>query len=200
VSTNDIARVEPPSLPINGDLGTLVSILRLFFRRLTGVVLNLTASDTLGGKFIHMPTGAFVGTSTQTAALTDTAYPVAFNSNELINGIGIENDDEVHVENPGYYSVHVTLQADAPSGTGGELTVWLEVSGTEQAYSCRQYELTGLVSLECCFPVSLEADDYIQIMWAKNNADIQLAAVASTGLHPAVPAAAITVNFLSNSQ
>tara|TARA_R110000782_G_scaffold33659_9_gene80994 strand:- start:1116 stop:1733 length:618 start_codon:yes stop_codon:yes gene_type:complete len=204
--SNDITRVTAPALPSATQTynhlsqANYTNILRLFFRRLTTVVTNLlTLEGGGGGKFLYFPVGAFSSTSTQTAAVINTAYAVTLDTTVESSDIAIESSSQIHVENDGVYRVSVALQGEAPSGTGGRLRVWLQVTGTNLASSGREYELDGLLSVKCEFTLTLLSTDYVQVMWAKDNADINLLATSAAGIYPAIPSASVSVDYVSNS-
>jgi len=201
---NILTRTAAPALPVASHkysyqgAGAFTNILRIFFTRLVGVIDNLLSTN-FGGKFLYFPMGVFHGTSTQTAAMTNTAYAVTFNTTHTSNDVAIESSSQIHVENDGVYNFQFTGQADAPLSTGGQLTVWLSVSGTKEANTGKLYVLADLLSVQCDFTVTLSSTDYVQVMWAKDASDIQLLATAATGIYPAIPAASITVKYMSNA-
>ena len=45
--------------------------------------------------------------------------------------------------------------------------------------------------------VTLDAEDYIEVVWATDSALVTLPYSAATGLHPAIPSASVTVSFVS---
>ena len=63
------------------------NVFRLFFNRVVAVLNALLTTDD-GGKFIYMPRGLFYSTTAQTAAATNTGYPVEF-ENTYIGNVGL---------------------------------------------------------------------------------------------------------------
>ncbi len=207
---NILTRTAAPALPVASHkysyqgAGAFTNILRIFFTRIVGVIDNLLSTN-FGGKFLYFPLGVFHSTSTQTAALINTAYAVAFATTTLSNDVAIESSSQIHVENDGVYNFQFTAQANAPLGIGGQLTIWLSVSGTNAVNTgklvelAEPEELVNLLSVQCDFTVTLSSTDYVQVMWAKDASDIQLLYTAATGIYPAIPAASMTVTYMSNS-
>ena len=205
MANNDLERVTPPVIPvlIGNEYSPkqeqdLRSVLRLFFIRIVYVLTSLVSVD-FGGKFLYFPAGSFHNALTITGGSTNTPYAIAFYVTEITGDIAVEDTTKITVQNDGTYEFVFTGQADAPLATGGTLTVWLAVNGINEPYSARQYTITGPQSVSPTFRVTLTATEYVEIMWAKDNADIQFTAAGATSLYPLLPSATLAAVFSGNS-
>ena len=61
--------------------------------------------------------GSFYDTTTQTALELDTPTPMKFNTTDISNGVSIQDDTKIVVENNGYYNIQFSAQLDRVSGS-----------------------------------------------------------------------------------
>lgn len=141
--------------------------------------------------------GAFYDTTTQTAAVINTAYAMTLDTTDISFGVyrGVTTS-QVYVTDAGVYDVQFSAQLDNTSG-GNHLTyIWLRVNGVDVANSASQVRLKGsdgeLVAA-WNFVVSLKAGDYIQLMWSVSDTAVQLVAQAAAAPVPAIPSLIVTV-------
>ena len=135
---NEIEKVEPPALPFAGEqydrpfFDQFSNVLRLFFRRLTNAVNELLSTED-GGKVLYMPRGLFYSTTDQSAAATNTGYPVEFENTYIGNGVSIEGVDKtrITVSADGVYNFQVTLQFEHNNSSTVSLFVWINKNGTD---------------------------------------------------------------------
>lgn len=175
------------------------NILRLYFNQLdnlTGVVLG-----EAGGRFIRFPYGAFHDTTTQTAAATGTAYAVTFNSTDLSNEVTVGSPtSRIVVTNAGIYNFQFSLQLDKASGAAGHTYIWARVNGVDIANSASEVAVQGTVAETIAawnFVLSMNANDYFQLMWSVDDTNIQIKAVTAAAPVPAIPSVILTATFVS---
>jgi hypothetical protein len=78
--------------------------------------------------------------------------------------------------------------------------IWIKRNGTNIGYSAREYIISGsnaILEINWNFNIDVQAGQYIEIMWAGDNTNMTLDAVAPTSPHPGVPSAVIAVMFVS---
>jgi hypothetical protein len=167
---------------------------------LTGAgVLNNTATPTPTGYY-----GAFQDSTSQTAALANTAYAVKLNTTDLTNGVSVVNDGsgnptQITLANTGIYNIQFSLQLEKTGGSGNfTVDVWVRKNGVDIPNTTGKVVLTGSANASPVvaawnYVLDLAANDYVQLMWStSNNNSIILAAVA-TPPHPGIPSAILTV-------
>jgi hypothetical protein len=167
---------------------------------LTGAgVLNNTATPTPTGYY-----GAFQDSTSQTAALANTAYAVKLNTTDLTNGVSVVNDGsgnptQITLANTGIYNIQFSLQLEKTGGSGNfTVDVWVRKNGVDIPNTTGKVVLTGSANASPVvaawnYVLDLAANDYVQLMWStSNNNSIILASVA-TPPHPGIPSAILTV-------
>lgn len=191
-----------PAAPLQYDaqfIEQYSNILRLYFNQLDSLTGALLGES--GGRYVRFPYGAFHDTTTQTAAATGTAYAVTFNSTDLSNDVTIGSPtSRIVVANAGIYNFQFSLQLDKSSGAAGHTYIWARVNGTDVAYSASEVAIQGTTAEAIPawnFVLSMNANDYFQLMWSVDDANIQLKAVAAAAPVPAIPSVILTATFVS---
>lgn len=201
-----INKIQPPALPvapqnpIRGYLDDLNNILRLFFARAANNINLLTGAD--GGRFIDSPNGLFWDNGDQTLTTVNVAQPVRFNQTYLDNGMFINGatTSEVTVTYSGVYNFQFNAMLRSTNASSKIAYIWIRRSGTDIGYSAREYLISGsggILEINWNFNIDMQAGQYIQIMWAGDDTNMTLDAIAPTSPHPGVPSAVIAVTFVS---
>ena len=143
--------------------------------------------------------GQFYDTTTQTAALTSTAYPITFNTTDISDGVRLRSPStsEVEVDTEGLYNFQVSVQFDTTSGGTDLIWVWFRKNGSDIANSALQIQIQGnnaeLLQSFNLF-VDMKAGDYVQVMWASDDLNVQLPYFAAALFRPAAPSIILTVS------
>jgi hypothetical protein len=208
-------QLDIPAIPSLGTSGSVYSqdvqnqnngLLRLFFTRLLNSIQSVIGPR--GGKYLNNPHGAFQDSTDQVAANTTTAYPVTFNTTDFSNGVTIASGSRITVADAGIWNLQFSLQITNTTNAAQDVDVWFRVNGTNIANSNSRYGLSPRKDVSDPFHVimalnyfaSLNATDYIEIMWRPTDVGVvieQYAASASP-TRPAVPSAIVTMSFVSN--
>jgi len=204
---NEIERVEPPALPLAPEeyrrpfMDQNSNVLRLFFNRLVNSLNTLLSTDD-GGKFLYMPRGLFYSTADQTAAVTNTGYPVEFENTYIGNGISIAGVDNtrITVTADGVYNFQVTLQTAHTNSSDVKITTWINKNGTDVAYGGQEQTIKGNSNQPVFwnFSIDLTAGQYIEMYWATADLSLSLDSTAPTSPHPGIPSTVVAVSFVSN--
>jgi hypothetical protein len=169
--------------------------------------LNLTAGGQLNNTATPTPLGyygSFYDTTTQTATLTATAYPVQFNTTDIANGIsiannGLGNPTRITIANTGVYDIEFSLQLEKTGGSGNFVTdIWLRKNENDIPYTTGKVVLTGSANASPIVPawnfvVDAVAGDYYELMWAVSNNNVIILSAVATPPHPAIPSSILTV-------
>jgi hypothetical protein len=204
---NEIDRVATPALPLAPEgydrpyMDQNSNVLRLFFNRFVNVVNTLLSADD-GGKFLYMPRGLFYSTVDQTAAATNTGYPVEFENTYIGNGISIGGTDNTRItaSDDGVYNFQVTLQLEHNNSSAVTLWTWINKNGTDQPYGGQKNTIKGNdeVAVHWNFSIDLTAGQYIEMYWATDDVQLNLHTEAATAPHPGLPSTVVAVSFISN--
>lgn len=204
---NEIEKIEPPALPLA--TGTYSrqyqdqtnNILRLFFNRITSLVRALLSTND-GGRFLYFPRGLFYSTTNQTAAATNTGYPVEVENTYIGNGISVQgaSDSRITVSADGMYNFQLTLGLQHTNSSDVTIWTWINKSGTDVPYGGQKQSIKGNAdrTIHWNFSIDLVAGDYIEMYWATNDTSASLHTEAATSPHPGVPSAVLAVSFVSN--
>lgn len=161
-------------------------------------------SDAVNGVIFVRPTieqmkyyGIFDKTSDQSPAVINTAYAVTFDSTRLSNGVTIGTPaSRIVVPVSGLYQFQASVQLTSSSSSSKDIWVWFRKNGTDLANSARIVTSdinNGYISLVVNEPISLNANDYVEVVFAASNTAVSIDNVSSTAFAPAAPAVVLEV-------
>ena len=177
-----------------------------YFRKLISTLGALFGPQ--GGKFMNNPHGAFQDSTDQTAANTTTAYAVTFNTTDFSNGVTIASNSRITVADSGIWNLQFSIQFTNTTNASQDVDVWFRVNGTNVANSNSRFGFAPrkgagdpyhtIAALN--YFVSLNATDYVEIMWRTTDIGVQIEqyAAGTSPTRPAVPSAIVTMSFVSN--
>ena len=142
--------------------------------------------------------GSFYDSTTQTAAVINTAYGITFNTTDLSNGVYIGSPtSRIYVDESSLYDIQFSAQFDNTSGGDHLAWLWLRKNGTDVADSAGEMRLKGnngeLVASWNYF-IELVEGDYVEIMWSTDNTAVQITARPAVAPVPAIPSIILTVS------
>ena len=208
-------QLDIPAIPSLGTSGSVYSqdvqnqnngLLRLFFTRLLNSIQSVIGPR--GGKYLNNPHGAFQDSTDQVAANTTTAYPVTFNTTDFSNGVTIASGSRITVADAGIWNLQFSLQLTNTTNASQDVDVWFRVNGTNIDNSNSRYGLAPRkgagdpfhVIMALNYFASLNATDYIEIMWRTTDTGVSIEqyAAGTSPIRPAIPSAIATMSFVSN--
>lgn len=141
--------------------------------------------------------GVFSDSTTQTAAVINTAYPVSFDTTELSNGVYIgAPTSRVYVDRPGVYNFQFSAQLDQAPAAAQDVYIWADINGTTQPRTASKVTLVGsnaAVIAAWNFVFNMNEGDYFRLMWSTTSTACQITAVAAAAPVPAIPSVILTV-------
>lgn len=141
--------------------------------------------------------GQFLKTTDQSPAATNTAYAITFDSTPIANGISIGTPaSRIVVSESGLYNFAATYQLTSTSSSTKNIWLWFRVDGVDVPDSSILTTLSSnneykAVARSDFF--SLDANQYVELMWAADSTAVSLDAVASTAFAPSSPALILAV-------
>ena len=208
-------QLDIPAIPSLGTSGIVYSqnvqnqnngLLRLFFTKLLNSLQSVFGPR--GGKYLNNPYGAFQDSTDQVAASTTVAYPVTFNTTDFSNGVTIASNSRITVADAGIWNLQFSLQFTNTTNASQDVDVWFRVNGTNITASNSRYGLAPRKGVGDPFHVimalnyfaSLNATDYIEIMWRTTDTGVSIEqyAAGTSPTRPAIPSAIATMSFVSN--
>jgi hypothetical protein len=182
------------------------SSLNVYFRKLTTVLGSLFGPR--GGRFMNAPHGAFQDSTDQVAANTTTAYAVTFNTTDFANGVTMASGSRITVADAGIWNLQFSIQLKNITNDGQDVDIWFRKNGTNIANSNSRFHLVARkgtgdpshIIAALNFFVSMNSNDYIEIMWRTENTGVSIEAfgTSTSPTRPAVPSAIVTMSFVSN--
>jgi len=177
-----------------------------YFRKVTSVLGSLFGPK--GGKFMNNPHGAFQDSTDQVAANTTTAYAVTFNTTDFSNGVTMASGSRITVADAGIWNLQFSIQFTNTTNASQDVDVWFRVNGTNVANSNSRFGFAPRKGASDPYHtiaainyfVSLNATDYVQIMWRPTDVGVTIEqyAAGTSPTRPAVPSAIVTMSFVSN--
>ena len=177
-----------------------------YFRRLVSVLGALFGPK--GGKFMNNPHGAFQDSTDQVAANTTTAYAITFNTTDFSNGVTIASSSRITVADAGIWNLQFSIQFTNTTNASQDVDVWFRVNGTNIDNSNSRFGFAPRkgagdpyhIIAAMNYFVSLNATDYVQIMWRPTDTGVSIEqyAAGTSPTRPAVPSAIVTMSFVSN--
>jgi len=141
--------------------------------------------------------GAFYDTTTQTAAVINTAYAITLNNTSLTQGVSIGTPtSRVYVDRTGSYNIQFSLQLVSTNAASKDVYIWADVNGTSVPESATKITLSGSSNAYVAawnFVIRMSAGDYFRLMWSTSNTNVQIARIAASAPVPAIPSVILTV-------
>jgi len=146
---------------------------------------------------IGLDYGTFADTTDQTVGAINTATAITFNTTEISNGVTIGSPtSRLVVAQAGYYQVALSVQVTSGSASAKNVYFWLDKNGTAISDTTRAVTLSAnsqFFPFSTVYDVSLAANDYIRVMWAADDTNVTLDAIAASAFAPAGPSVIVTV-------
>ena len=150
---------------------------------------------------IENPYGVFSDSTTQNAAAINTPYAITFNTTQVTHGhsIGTPTSRIVAGES-GLYNYQFSLQFVSTNASAKEVYVWPRVNGVDIPKSATRLSISGNNVYNVAawnFVLSLNKNDYFQLMWATTDTTVSVTAPAATAFCPAIPSALLSVTTVA---
>lgn len=149
--------------------------------------------------------GVFSDTATKTPAAIYTPYAITFNTTDLANGFSRGSPTSRIVSSAsGLFNIQFSAQVSSSSASAKKIWIWPRKNGTDVSNSNSEATIDangGASVLSWNWVMSLNANDYIELVYATDDTNVQIVAVAaqtgangtSTFARPAVPSIILTV-------
>lgn len=152
------------------------------------------------------PYGAFQDSTDQVAANTTTAYPMTFNSTDYSNGVSVVSNSRLTVKSYGIYNIQFSAQLVNTDSSIHDMDIWFRKNGTNIAASNSRYSVPnshggvdGHTIAALNYYIELNANDYIEIMWATDDiaVSIQQLATRTSPDTPSTPSVIATMQYVA---
>lgn len=140
---------------------------------------------------------SFHDTTTQNAAVINTAYAITINTTDIAEGIRRgATTSQIIVNDAGIYNFQFSIQATTTGASSQYMYVWARVNGTDVPDSAGRVEFRGSGNDQIIawnYVLQMAADDYFELMWSVNDTNINIVSLATIAPAPAIPSVILTV-------
>ena len=158
-----------------------------------------------GGLTNYRSYGSFYDTTDQSALSPNVAYAMKFNNTDAdaTSGVSIENNTlgdptRIQVANAGVYNIQFSAQLyRSTGGTAQTIDIWFRLSETDIPNSTTKIDVKANQNYFVAawnFFSKMNANQYIEIMWAVSSTDISIQYDAISSPHTAIPSTIATIN------
>jgi len=141
--------------------------------------------------------GVFYDTTTQAAAVINTAYPITINTTQIVKGVYIGTPtSRVYVDRLGTYNFQFSLQLVKASASSKNVFIWYRVNGVDAADSATKVTLAGSSAASVAawnFVIEMNAGDYFELVWSTDDTGCQILAATASAPVPGIPSVILTV-------
>ena len=148
--------------------------------------------------------GSFFDTTTQIATGVDSARAMQLNTTDFSSGVSVVNDinnrpTKITVANAGKYNLQFSAQLSRNAGNNTVvINIWIAKDGSAVPYSNTKLTLTGSSDAAKAvaswnFLVSLDANQYVQLMWAVSDVDLIIETTGAVAPAPEIPSLIVTM-------
>ena len=155
--------------------------------------------------------GSFYDTTNQTAGSTTSSYTLNIGSSVGSSGVSIVGGNKMTFAYTGTYNIQYSIQfINTDTGSGNDnVDVWIRLNGVDVPYSNSIFNIpnakagvNGALIAVTPYLLTLNAGDYVQIMWAVSNTGIS---VVTTGAQssptvPVTPGVIVAIEQVANIQ
>lgn len=139
-----------------------------------------------------------VRTTSQTATVINTAYPIGWDSLAFSDGITLNplDNSQIMFEEGGKFILSFAAELQSSSSSAKHIWIWPRVNGVDLPGSTMKTSLSingqdTVVSRSAIFQI--ESGQYLQAMFAVDDVDIWINAPVATAFAPASPAATLSI-------
>lgn len=170
------------------------------------ILVPLTISSASTG--YQLPHGLFEDDTNQSFT-ANTATVLTISDAEKEYGMSLASN-QITVDYAGCYDIDVMARFENPLSQIHNAYVWFRINGTDVAHSCqsvtvpdKQGSINGAAHVMVKHPLDLEANDYVEVVAAVDDANVTLTkedAISSPYVRPAIPSLTITMCMAYPSQ
>lgn len=141
--------------------------------------------------------GTFQDTTTQSIATINTAQAVTFNTTTTSSGVSRGTPtSRLVVANSGQYEFSFSLQVTSSTSSTKNIYIWARKNGTDISATTRQVTIAGnseIIVPAWSYQVSMNANDYFELMWAADSTAVSITPASSTAFCPSTGSALMSV-------
>jgi hypothetical protein len=140
--------------------------------------------------------GLFTQTVDSAPAEINTAYAIELVMQALSVGVSLADSTRITVSHAGLYELKAEFQVRSSSATQTDIRFWVRKNGGDVPYTSRVQTVSlngGYTDFRIAEFLSLEAGEYVEIMWAASRTTVMLKSAAATEFAPGAPAVRVAL-------
>jgi len=158
---------------------------------------SLSLAPANAPQLVRKSYGAFHDSTTQTAAVINTAYPITLSATDISFGVTRGTPtSRIYVDRPGAYNFQFSMQLNKTSAAAKKVWIWYRLNGVNAADSATEVTLAGssaAIVAAWNFVLNMNAGDYFELVWSTDDTACQIVSLASVAPVPAIPSVILTV-------
>jgi hypothetical protein len=175
----------------------------ILFTNNTGGTFNVTGITVTSG-YSSNYYASFSNTGNIPVSGANTATLWTYNTTEISNGIVIQNNSQIKVNNTGVYEFAYSPQIEKTQGTDANITIWAAINGVPVVRSSSTLRLVSNSTLTLpyvSFIFQMNANDYLEFYFSSDSQYVQLTSLSGgTGpTRPISPALIVVVKQVGNA-
>lgn len=191
-----------PDLPISGLPNLVTPEPTDVFAIVNNGITKKTTVEAVGNSVFGLNHyGSFYHTASMLNTVPGTPNTMSLSTTDLSAGVIISGsiNDKIKFINPGIYNVQFSAQLDkTTAGSDFIVYIWIKQNDNDILNSNTAVTTLGGSNAKTVAAwnwfVSASAGDYVQLIWASNNADARIQYNVSPTYGPAVPSLIVTAN------
>jgi hypothetical protein len=141
--------------------------------------------------------GAFCSTGSQSNPVADVSRSMQLETTEHASGVSVVAGSRITFTHAGLYNIQFSAQLESTAAGNKDVHIWFKKNGTNVVRSNTIINVAkqagDKVVAAWNYVDTVNANDYIEIMWQASDTTMQLLAAAATGNMPATPSVIATV-------
>lgn len=145
--------------------------------------------------------GSFADKNSHVAAAANTAYAIPVSTIEFSSGVIHKPDDnidksKIQVLQSGLYNFQFSTQFVSTNSSSKDVYVWARKNGVDIPDSSTRMSVVGngvYFVASWNFIISMNANDYFQLMWSTTDTTVSITAPSATAFAPATPSTLLSV-------
>ena len=175
----------------------------LIFINNTGGTFNITGLTTTSGYSANYY-GSFSNNGDLPVSGANTPTVWTYDTTEISNGIVIENNSQIKINNTGVYEFGYSPQIEKTQGSDANVTIWVAINGEPVTRSSSTMRLVSNSTLSLpyvAFIFSMNANDYLEFYFSSDSQYVQLTALSglTSPTRPNSPSLIVDVKQVGNT-
>jgi hypothetical protein len=145
--------------------------------------------------------GAFCSTGSQTNPVANVSRSMQLETTEHASGVSIVAGSRITFTNAGLYNIQFSAQLESTAAGDKDVHIWFKKNGSNVARSNTTINVAkqagDKVVAAWNYVDTVNANDYVEIMWQASDTTMRLLAVTATGNIPVTPSVIVTATQIA---